>query len=125
MKRSFWLFFSIAVLAFSVSSCAKDDDENDLTFEIVGDYIGDYVDIDQATTNTLVEVTKVSNTRIKISNPGDNLFAPWEADIIMPTDNTITSGVATAYAVSFLLVPDPVSFGFTRDSGETFAGDKQ
>lgn len=125
MKKTILFFCSILIFSFTLNSCAKDDDGSDLTFEIVGDYQGDYVDADFVSTNTLIEITKVSNSKIKISNPGDNLFSPWEASITMPDDNTITSGTATGYAVSFVLTPDPVSFGFTRNSGETFAGLKQ
>jgi len=118
-------FLIVLILMGGLGACTSDPDLDDITTEIVGEYQGDYVDANLLSTGTTVKVSRVSNTRIKISNPDDNLFVSWEATIIMPDDNTITSGTATDYSVSFDLNSAPVSFGFSRNSGETFSGLQQ
>jgi len=72
------LVLTISLLNFT--SCAKDDEADDITKEIVYTYVGSFITTDFSSVTYKVAVSKVDNTTVKIT-PEDNHGDSFEVNI--------------------------------------------
>lgn len=97
MKKIFFLAAIAATLVISISSCAKKDEPEDLTSQIVGVYSGT-VNLDGTpTSNQSLTVTKLSNTKIQIkpTSSADDI-STFSVELTKVTDGTFKFTVVSA-----------------------------
>ena len=90
MKKNI-LFLLLLGISFAFADCNKDEDE-DLTVEITGEYIGTYESNPFGTINPYeITVAKIDNNRISVRPTSGNEFAEFEIELERFNSSTINS----------------------------------
>lgn len=120
----FFLFFSLVTL---FTNCS--DDSEDLTIEIVGEYLGAYGSNDTGDINPYeIIVSKVTDDRISIRPKAGTEFSEWETDIERINSSTISAKVGQTNPTVAFAVGTTVTLTFTNSNfggGSAFTGAKQ
>jgi len=92
LSRMLMMFAAISAIA--LTSCSKDDDEVDMTTQVVGDYNGDYKEGESGSSITIedvdVKITKVSGSEIKVKIIVIPVLAETEFNATMDSETTFT-----------------------------------
>lgn len=145
MKKFFFLVAVATTLVFSISSCGKDETD-DLTVGIVGTYTGTVTRAGNATTNHIVKVSRISDTRVVIqpsinANASSYFYADvtgeddgWSLNVSEFSDNGVTvtgnSGIITQhYDWHGTYTNGTLTYSIIRTEGgvdvvENYSGDK-
>ncbi len=129
------LFLLLLGIIIAFSNCKKEDVEEveeDLTIEIIGEYIGGYGNNEGADINPYeVIVSKIENNRILVAPKTANEFGAFEIEIrklsttniVSPTDNTQETERSVTFAIG-----TPINMNLNIDplgEGHFFSGEKQ
>lgn len=123
-KTAIILFLSVVTL--SLTSCSEEE-EKDITVEVVDTYTGVLNVADgYQSTNYSVTVTKVNNTKLKIT-PQDSNATAFEVDIMEGTNSAIVAVNSTAtFSVTFTNTAGEYSLSYiytnSNDKAEEFTG---
>ncbi len=115
----------MAVSLVTLSSCKKDTPEPDLAEKVVSTYVGDFQSSTFQSVGYKVTVTKVNNTKIKIT-PEDNHGTTLEVGIT-ETSGTY-AGSTNGFVITFQEVNGVMTLNYantTAGSTEQFSGTKQ
>ncbi len=121
MKKIFFLICTVSII---ISSC-NTNDENDLTDNLVGTYVGEiHVLPSTNVSNYSVVVTRVNDTRVKMT-PQDNQASTWELDIVENSSTSYTCAECGATQLTFDLSHSPNTIAYDYNNAEQFSGLKQ
>ncbi|MFK7906244.1 MAG: hypothetical protein AB8B69_14025 [Chitinophagales bacterium] len=126
MRKVFYflLLFSVVTL---FTNCS--DDSEDLTIEIVGEYLGSYASNDMGEINPYeIVVSRVSDDRVSIRPKTGTEFSEWETDIERTNSSTISAKVGQTDPTLAVVFSTPIALTFTNSNfggGSAFTGVKQ
>ncbi|MGB1242882.1 MAG: hypothetical protein ACPG49_10195 [Chitinophagales bacterium] len=126
MRRVFYFVFLFSVVTL-FTNCS--DDSEDLTIEIVGEYLGAYGSNDTGDINPYeIIISRVSDDRISIRPKTGTEFSEWETDIERINSSTISAKVGQTDPTIAFAISSPPTLHFTNSnfgSGSAFTGEKQ
>ena len=133
MKNEVKLFLLLFLFGISIAlvSCDKEDDE-DLTIELVGEYIGAY----GSNTNGDIDpyeivVAKVNNNTVSVGPKSGNEFTGLEIEVVRSATSTINSSTDNNQQLEssvIFAIGTPVAMTLSIDptgDAHTFVGEKQ
>ena len=126
MRKVFYFLFLFSVVTL-FTNCS--DDSEDLTIEIVGEYLGAYGSNDTGDINPYeIVVSRIGDKRVSIKPKTGTEFSEWETDIERINSSTISAKVGQTDPTIAFAIGTSVTLTFTNSNfggGSAFTGAKQ
>jgi len=121
------ILLSLSLLTISILLVNCNNDELDLTTDVIGTYVGEFAsNTGGSITNYEVRISRISDSRISITPASGSEFSAWETNIERFNESQITSTIGQNDPVVTFGIGSPVTCSFTRSAeGESFVGELQ